>query len=117
MNDQATDPLRENLGTRRIAKLRMADFPNADDIVRRGLLEEPRPESAVDILLVNPPTPDGGLWIRTQHRVGRRTRENMVWPQVSLAQMAALSASDLQGQDRGCQCRADRLAHVYQDSG
>jgi anaerobic magnesium-protoporphyrin IX monomethyl ester cyclase len=90
MNDQATDPLRENLGTRRIAKLRMADFPNADDIVRRGLLEEPRPESAVDILLVNPPTPDGGLWIRTQHRVGRRTRENMVWPQVSLAQMAAL---------------------------
>ncbi|MBE9473346.1 MAG: radical SAM protein, partial [Chloroflexi bacterium] len=43
-----------------------------------------------DIMLVNPPTPDGGLWIRTQHRVGRRTRENMVWPQVSLAQMAAL---------------------------
>ena len=41
-------------------------------------------------MLVNPPTPDGGLWIRTQHRVGRRTRENMVWPQVSLAQMAAL---------------------------
>ncbi len=39
---------------------------------------------------MNPPTPDGGLWIRTQHRVGRRTRENMVWPQVSLAQMAAL---------------------------
>ena len=29
-------------------------------------------------------------WIRTQHRVGRRTRENMVWPQVSLAQMAAM---------------------------
>jgi radical SAM superfamily enzyme YgiQ (UPF0313 family) len=41
-------------------------------------------------MLVNPPTPDGGYWIRTQHRVGRRTRENMVWPQVSLAQMAAL---------------------------
>jgi anaerobic magnesium-protoporphyrin IX monomethyl ester cyclase len=90
MSDQPTDPLRENLGTRRIAKLRMADFPNADEIVRRGLLDEPRPENAVDILLVNPPTPDGGLWIRTQHRVGRRTRENMVWPQVSLAQMAAL---------------------------
>jgi radical SAM superfamily enzyme YgiQ (UPF0313 family) len=50
----------------------------------------PRGEEAVDILLVNPPTPDGGLWIRSQHRVGRRTRENMVWPQVSLAQMAAL---------------------------
>ena len=39
---------------------------------------------------MNPPTPDGALWIRTQHRVGRRTREEMVWPQVSLAQMAAL---------------------------
>jgi radical SAM superfamily enzyme YgiQ (UPF0313 family) len=84
------DPLRENLGTRRMPKLRMSDFPKADEIVYQGLLTEPRPSTAVDILLVNPPTPDGGLWIRTQHRVGRRTRENMVWPQVSLAQMAAL---------------------------
>jgi len=79
-----------NLGTRRIAKLRMSDFPNADAIVREGLLTAPRSEDAVDIMLVNPPTPDGELWIRTQHRVGRRTRENMIWPQVSLAQMAAL---------------------------
>ncbi|HMN61811.1 MAG TPA: radical SAM protein, partial [Anaerolinea sp.] len=71
-------------------ELRAARFPNADEIVRKGLLERPRSAEAVDILLVNPPTPDGGLWIRTQHRVGRRTRENMVWPQVSLAQMAAL---------------------------
>ncbi len=79
-----------NLGSRRIPKLRMADFPNADDIVREGLMQAPRSSDAVDIVLVNPPTPDGGLWIRTQHRVGRRTRENMVWPQVSLAQMAAM---------------------------
>src|SRR5512143_2934600 len=79
-----------NLGSRRLAKLRMADFPNADEIVRNGLLSTKRSEEAVDIMLVNPPTPDGELWIRTQHRVGRRTRENMVWPQVSLAQMAAL---------------------------
>ena len=79
-----------NLGTRRIAKPRAANFPDADPIVRQGLLDAGRSEAAVDILLVNPPTPDGGLWIRTQHRVGRRTRENMVWPQVSLAQMAAL---------------------------
>ncbi len=83
---------RENLGTRRIAKLKMANFPNADEIVRQGLLSSGRSAEAVDILLVNPPTPDGGYWIRTQHRVGRRTRENMVWPQVSLAQMAALLA-------------------------
>jgi len=79
-----------NLGSRRLAKLRMADFPNADAIVRKGLLSASRSDEAVDIMLVNPPTPDGELWIRTQHRVGRRTRENMVWPQVSLVQMAAL---------------------------
>ena len=84
------NPLKSNLGSRRIPKLRMADFPSADDIVRQELKKLPRTEEAVDILLVNPPTPDGGYWIRTQHRVGRRTRENMVWPQVSLAQIAAL---------------------------
>jgi radical SAM superfamily enzyme YgiQ (UPF0313 family) len=82
--------LKENLGTRRIPKLRAANFPSADEIVRDVVLNTPRSEEAVDIMLVNPPTPDGGYWIRTQHRVGRRTRENMVWPQVSLAQMAAL---------------------------
>ncbi len=82
--------IKDNLGSRRIPKLRMADFPSADEIVREVILNTTRTEEAVDIMLVNPPTPDGGLWIRTQHRVGRRTRENMVWPQVSLAQMAAL---------------------------
>lgn len=89
MADEIFD-LKENLGTRRLPKLRMANFPNADEIVRQGLLDAPRSEEAVDIMLVNPPTPDGAYWIRTQHRVGRRTRENMIWPQVSLAQMAAL---------------------------
>jgi anaerobic magnesium-protoporphyrin IX monomethyl ester cyclase len=82
--------IKENLGTRRIPNVKMSNFPSADEIVRQGLLESPRSKEAVDILLVNPPTPDGGYWIRTQHRVGRRTRENMVWPQVSLAQMAAI---------------------------
>lgn len=90
MSEENSDHLRENLGTRRVPKLRMADFPTADEIVRKGLLEQKRTAEAVDILLVNPPTPDGEYWIRTQHRVGRRTRENMIWPQVSLAQMAAL---------------------------
>jgi anaerobic magnesium-protoporphyrin IX monomethyl ester cyclase len=79
-----------NLGTRRIAKLPVADFPNADEIVHQGLLELSRSPEMVDVLLVNPPTPDGDLWIRTQHRVGRKTRENMVWPQVSLAQLGAM---------------------------
>jgi radical SAM superfamily enzyme YgiQ (UPF0313 family) len=49
-----------------------------------------RPDEAVDILFVNPPAPDRGIWIRSQHRVGRRSREGMIWPQVGLAQMAAL---------------------------
>jgi anaerobic magnesium-protoporphyrin IX monomethyl ester cyclase len=88
--DHDNEAMKENLGSRRIPKLRMAKFPSADEIVHQVILDTPRSEEAVDIMLVNPPTPDGGYWIRTQHRVGRRTRENMVWPQVSLAQMAAL---------------------------
>jgi len=82
----------DNLGTHRIVKLPAARFPDADEIVHRsGVASAPR---GVDVLLVNPPSPDGGIWIRTQHRVGRRSRENMVWPQVSLAQMAALLVPD-----------------------
>jgi anaerobic magnesium-protoporphyrin IX monomethyl ester cyclase len=90
MSEQNNQRVWKNLGDRRIPPLRDANFPNADEIVRAGLLSTKRSPEAVDVLLVNPPTPDGELWIRTQHRVGRRTRENMVWPQVSLAQMAAL---------------------------
>jgi radical SAM superfamily enzyme YgiQ (UPF0313 family) len=90
MSENEKDIKSVNMGSRLSPKLRMVDFPNADGIVREGLLTASRPAEAVDIMLVNPPTPDGELWIRTQHRVGRRTRENMVWPQVSLAQMAAL---------------------------
>ncbi|MEM9774385.1 MAG: radical SAM protein [Chloroflexota bacterium] len=84
------DAIKANLGNRRIPKLRMANFPNADEIIQQGLMEDERADHMVDIMLVNPPTPDGELWIRTQHRVGRKTRENMVWPQVELAQMAAM---------------------------
>jgi anaerobic magnesium-protoporphyrin IX monomethyl ester cyclase len=90
MSEEKKDPKLQNLGSRRLPAVRMANFPDADRLVQQVALEMPRSKEAVDILLVNPPTPDGELWIRTQHRVGRRTRENMVWPQVSLAQMAAL---------------------------
>lgn len=85
--------VRDNLGTRRIVKLPPVRFPDADAIVRERAAARGR-ASKVDVLLVNPPSPDGGIWIRTQHRVGRRSRENMIWPQVSLAQMAALLAPD-----------------------
>ena len=66
----------------------LPSFPDADEAVSAGL--EARPQGAADILLVNPPGPDKGIWIRSQHRVGRRSREGMVWHQVSLVQMAAL---------------------------
>jgi radical SAM superfamily enzyme YgiQ (UPF0313 family) len=68
-------------------------FPNVDEVLA-ALPTSARPEGAVDVLLVNPPAPDGAIWIRSQHRVGRRSRENMIWPQVSLAQLAALLAPD-----------------------
>src|SRR5215475_12423243 len=85
--------LRDNLGTRRIVKLPEPRFPDADSIVRERAVARSR-EALVDVLLVNPPSPDGGIWIRSQHRVGRRSRENMVWPQVSLAQLSALLMPD-----------------------
>jgi radical SAM superfamily enzyme YgiQ (UPF0313 family) len=84
--------LRENLGTRGIRSLPQPKFPDADLAVRAHGIR--RPPYKVDVLLVNPPTPDGAIWIRSQHRVGRRSRENMIWPQVSLAQLAALLYPD-----------------------
>src|SRR3972149_4236612 len=90
MDGSPIDNHKENLGSRRVPALRMADFPDADEIVRQGIDHSAQAGERIDIILVNPPTPDGGVWIRTQHRVGRRTRENMIWPQVSLAQLAAL---------------------------
>lgn len=85
--------VRANLGARRLSPLRLAQFPDAGAAVQT-LTSSTRPPGSVDVLLVNPPAPDGGIWIRSQHRVGRRSRENMIWPQVSLAQLAALLAPD-----------------------
>jgi anaerobic magnesium-protoporphyrin IX monomethyl ester cyclase len=91
-SDVRDQELRQNLGTHGIRSLPQPKFPDADLAVRaRGIQTVAH---KIDILLVNPPTPDGAIWIRSQHRVGRRSRENMVWPQVSLAQMAALLYPD-----------------------
>ena len=84
--------LKVNLGTRPLRPLRLPRYPDAGAAVRT--LMHVRPPAAVDVLLVNPPSPDGGIWIRTQHRVGRRSREEMIWPQCSLAQHAAMLTSD-----------------------
>jgi len=79
-------------GPRSAKPCQPGEFPDLSQALQA--LTPPRPAAAVDVLLVNPPAPDGGIWIRSQHRVGRRSRENMVWPQVSLAQMAALLHPD-----------------------
>jgi anaerobic magnesium-protoporphyrin IX monomethyl ester cyclase len=84
--------LKVNLGTRPITAVRPPRYPDAGAAVRN--LIHARPTGAVDVLLVNPPSPDGGIWIRTQHRVGRRSREEMIWPQCSLAQHAAMLGED-----------------------
>ena len=79
----------QNLGSRPLRPLPEAHFPDVGQVLS-ALPTAARPAEAVDVLLVNPPAPDGGIWIRSQHRVGRRSRENMIWPQIGLAQMAAL---------------------------
>lgn len=83
-----------NMGTRTREIIRPPRFPDAGAAVREHIINRERPKTAVDVLLVNPPSPDGGIWIRSQHRVGRKSRENMIWPQVSLAQMAAILHPD-----------------------
>jgi anaerobic magnesium-protoporphyrin IX monomethyl ester cyclase len=84
-----TPPVPRNVGTKTRIILTPAKHPDTDAVARESAVAR-HETSQVDVLLVNPPTPDGGIWIRSQHRVGRRSRENMVWPQVSLAQLAAL---------------------------
>lgn len=88
-NVELAPEIRDNLGTRRIPPLRPSSFPDAGASVQT-LTSSTRPQGTVDVLLVNPPSEDGAIWIRSQHRVGRRSRENMIWPQVSLAQLAAI---------------------------
>lgn len=91
-SDATSGRAARNPGTHAPKPLRPARFPDAGAVVAAP--RRSRPEGAVDVLLVNPPSPDGGIWIRTQHRVGRRSREEMVWPQCSLAQLAALVDGD-----------------------
>jgi radical SAM superfamily enzyme YgiQ (UPF0313 family) len=86
------EQLKLNLGTRGVRNLPPPKFPDADLAVRMKGVR--KPPYKTDIVLVNPPTPDGAIWIRSQHRVGRRSRENMIWPQMELAQMAAILDND-----------------------
>jgi radical SAM superfamily enzyme YgiQ (UPF0313 family) len=47
--------------------------------------------SAVDVLFVNPPSPDGFVYIRDINRHGRSSWERIKWPQTSLAYLAAVA--------------------------
>ncbi|HMO56642.1 MAG TPA: radical SAM protein, partial [Roseiflexaceae bacterium] len=54
-------------------------------------VEMPREKSdRLDVLVLNPPSPDGDLFLRDIARVGRRTRDGIIWPQTALAQIAAV---------------------------
>ncbi len=44
----------------------------------------------LDILFINPPSPDDEIYIRDINRSGRRSRERTIWPQTSLAYLAAV---------------------------
>lgn len=43
-----------------------------------------------DILIVNPPSPDKSIIIRDFNRSGRTSKEQIIWPQTSLAYLAAM---------------------------
>jgi radical SAM superfamily enzyme YgiQ (UPF0313 family) len=49
-----------------------------------------RDQFRLDVLLVNPPSPNRDPYIRDIHRVGRNSREGTIWPQTALAQLAAM---------------------------
>src|SRR5262245_27822105 len=54
-------------------------------------VEMPREQSKrLDVLVLNPPSPDGDLFLRDIARVGRRTRDGIIWPQTALAQIGAV---------------------------
>lgn len=48
----------------------------------------------MNILFVNPPSPDGYIYIRDINRSGRRSRERTIWPQTSLAMLASVFPKD-----------------------
>lgn len=54
------------------------------------LYPKPGIEEPVDVLFFNPPSPDGELYIRDHNRSGRKSREGYIWPQTSLAYLAAM---------------------------
>lgn len=48
----------------------------------------------MNILFINPPSPDGYVYIRDINRSGRRSRERTIWPQTSLAMLASVFSKE-----------------------
>ena len=68
-------------------------------------------QKTLRVLLVNPPSPDGAVYIRDTNRSGRRSAEGTIWPQTSLALIAAVLA------EAGCavkieDCIAERTSYL-----
>ena len=56
-----------------------------------SFVQMPRERSQrLDVLVLNPPSPDGDLFLRDIARVGRRSRDGIIWPQTALAQIGAV---------------------------
>ncbi len=66
-----------------------------------------RNQFGIDVLLVNPPSPNRDPYIRDIHRVGRNSREGTIWPQTALAQLAAMFGEDTSV--RVVDCIAERM--------
>lgn len=49
----------------------------------------------MDILFVNPPSPDNSIIIRDFNRSGRTSKERIIWPQTDLAYLAAMVPKNL----------------------
>ncbi len=47
--------------------------------------------TSVDVLFINPPSPDRFVYIRDINRHGRSSWERMIWPQTNLAYLAAVA--------------------------
>lgn len=61
------------------------------------------------VALINPPSPDGATYIRDVNRSGRKSKEGTIWPQVSLALIAAVL------EEAGCAVRIWDCIATQQD--
>ena len=62
----------------------------------------------MNLLFVNPPSPDNYIYIRDINRSGRRSKERTIWPQTSLAMMAAVFPDD---NVKILDCIAERISY------